>query len=399
MSERESNRMKPLRVGMVCFATPGGSGVIAAELARGLADRGHRVHLMARRPPARVTFDGAPVFFHSVSIASYPVLEQPPYALAVASKIVEVAQEHALDIVHAHYAVPHASSAYLAKQALGGRAFKTVTTLHGTDVTRVGVEASIQRINRFSVESSDGVTVPSQFLRGAARRDLGLSNDTEIAVLPNFINTEHFRPAEKRRREVLGRLFNGGSTPVTDDERILVHVSNFRPVKRVGDAVQAFHRIQATRPARLLLVGDGPERAKVAAMVRALDLSRKVCFLGTMVEFAELIRHADLFMLPSETESFGLAALEALASGVPVVAYEVGGVPEVVRNGETGRLTPIGDIDAMAQAAIELLADDNAHAAVCRAARADAVKRFTTDAAVERYEAYYRRLLGEPNES
>ncbi len=388
--------MNRLRIGMVCFATPGGSGVIAAELAKGLAARGHRVHLISRRPPARVAFAATPVFFHAVSIASYPVLEQPPYALAVASKIVEVAQEHRLDIVHAHYAVPHATSAYLAKQALGGTAFRTVTTLHGTDVTRVGVEASIQRINRFSVDASDGITVPSEYLKGAAHSELGLPDSTPIAVLPNFIDTDHFRPAEPRRREILGRLFNGGSTPIGPDERILVHVSNFRPVKRVGDAVQAFHRIQAERPARLLLVGDGPERPKVAAMVRALDLSRKVCFLGAMVEFAELIRHADLFMLPSETESFGLAALEALASGVPVVAYNVGGLPEVVKNGVTGRLTEAGHVEGMARAALELLADDDQHQRVGLAARADALARFTLPAALDRYEAYYRRLLSEP---
>lgn len=383
-----------LRIGIVCFSSPGGSGVIAAELARGLANRGHRVHLIARRPPPRVRFGSTPVFFHAVSIASYPVLEQPPYALAVASKVLEVAEEHNLDVVHAHYAVPHATSVYLAKQALGGQRFVTVTTLHGTDVTRVGLESSIQRINRFSVEASDGVSVPSVFLRDAARRDLGLSETTPVEVLPNFIDTDHFRPAESRRREALGRLFNGGSTPIGPDERVLVHVSNFRPVKRVGDAVEAFHRIQSVRPARLLLVGDGPERAKVAAKVRALDLSRKVCFLGAMVEFAELIRHADLFMLPSETESFGLAALEALASGVPVVAYNVGGLPEVVKDGVTGCLTPAGDVGAMAEAAIDLLADTQRHESFAAAARQDALERFTLPVALDRYEAYYRHLIG-----
>ena len=391
--------MSPLRIGMVCFATPGGSGVIAAELAKGLARRGHRVHLISRRPPPRVVFDATPVFFHAVSLASYPVLEQSPYALAVASKIVEVAKEHKLDLVHAHYAVPHATSLYLAKQALGGNAFRSVTTLHGTDVTRVGVEDSIQCINAFSVESSDGITVPSRYLKDAAQKDLGLTKGPEIEVLPNFIDPDHFRPAAQRRREVLGRLFNGGSTPIAPDERVLVHVSNFRPVKRVGDVVKAFHRIQQVRPARLLLVGDGPERARVAAMVRELDLGRKVCFLGAMVEFAELIRHADLFMLPSETESFGLAALEALASGVPVVASDVGGLPEVIRNGETGRLTPVGNIEAMAEAAIAILENEQTHARIAQAARQDALTRFTLAAALDRYEAYYRRLMGAHTES
>ncbi|MEM7677306.1 MAG: N-acetyl-alpha-D-glucosaminyl L-malate synthase BshA, partial [Myxococcota bacterium] len=358
-----------LRIGVVCFASTGGSGVVAAELARGFADRGHRVHLIARRPPARVSFTATPVFFHAVSVANYPVLEEAPYTLALASKIVEVAQEHRLDLIHAHYAVPHATSVYLAKQALGGT-FRSVTTLHGTDVTRVGVEASIQRINRFSVEASDGVTVPSEYLRTAARRDLELSDTTNIEVLPNFINTDHFFPAPSRQRAILGRLFNGNSPPMTPDERVLVHVSNFRPVKRVDDAVKAFHRIQKAIPSRLILVGDGPERAKVATLARDLGLGHKVCFLGTMVEFADLIRHADLFLLPSETESFGLAALEALASGVPVVASNVGGLPEVVRDGETGRLTPMGDVEAMADAAVELLRDAKRHENFAHAARA-----------------------------
>ncbi|MEL7369007.1 MAG: N-acetyl-alpha-D-glucosaminyl L-malate synthase BshA [Myxococcota bacterium] len=387
-----------LRIGVVCFASTGGSGVIAAELARGFADRGHRVHLIARRPPARVAFTATPVFFHAVSVANYPVLEEAPYALALASKIVEVAQEHRLDLVHAHYAVPHATSVYLAKQALGGT-FRTVTTLHGTDVTRVGVEPSIQRINRFAVEASDGVTVPSEYLRDVARRDLMLSASTHIEVLPNFINTTHFHPASSRQRAVLGRLFNGRSPPMVPNERILVHVSNFRPVKRVDDAVKAFHRIQQAMPARLLLVGDGPERAKVANLARDLGIDDRTCFLGTMVEFADLIRHADLFLLPSETESFGLAALEALASGVPVVASNVGGLPEVIRDGETGRLTPVGDVDAMAQAAIELLQDPVRHEGFAQAARADAVARFTLPNALDRYESYYRRLLGGPNET
>lgn len=388
-----STQPPPLRIGIVCFSSYGGSGVIASELARGLARRGHVVHLISSAPPARGGLECAPVFFHEVSTADYPVFDEPPYALALASRIVEVAEEHRLDLVHAHYAVPHATSAFLAQQVLGRQRLATVTTLHGTDVTGVGVEPSIQRINRFSVASCDGITVPSAFLRGAARRELGLPDDLHIEVIPNFVDPEHFRPEAPRDRAALQGLFNGGSVRFAEDERVLVHVSNFRPVKRVPDVLEVFARVQAERPARLLLVGDGPDRTKVARRVRELGLSRKVSFLGTRVEFAEYLRHADLFVLPSEMESFGLAALEALASGVPVLAAAVGGLPEVVRDGRTGRLCPAGDVQSMAEAARALLDDDARRDAMAHAARADVLERFTAGPAIDRYEAYYRRVL------
>lgn len=381
-----------LRIGFVCFSSYGGSGVLASELARGLARRGHHVHLIASAPPSRTIYDAAPVFFHEVSTADYPVFDQPPHALAIASKIVEVAEEHHLDLVHAHYAVPHATSAYLAKQVLGTARPAVITTLHGTDVTGVGVEPSLQRINRFSVEASDGVTVPSAYLEGAARNLLGLAPHIDIEVIPNFVDPEHFRPAVPQGREALSVLF-GGEPPIRDDERVLVHVSNFRPIKRVPDVIEVFARVQAQRPARLLLVGDGPDRSKAARRVRELGLDRKVSFLGTMVEFAEYLRHADLFLLPSEMESFGLAALEALASGVPVLASNVGGLGEVVIEGRTGRLTPVGDIEAMADAALQILADEPGRQTMAQRAREDVLLRFSEARALQRYEAYYHKVL------
>lgn len=386
---------RPLRIGIVCFSSYGGSGVVAAELARGLAKRGHTIHVIASAPPSRTIYDAAPVFFHEVSTADYPVFDQPPHALAVASKIVEVAEDHDLDLVHAHYAVPHATSAYLAKQVLGASRLAVVTTLHGTDVTGVGTEPSLQRINRFSVMASDGVTVPSAYLGDVARRTLQLGDDRDIEVIPNFVDTDHFRPAEPQDRQVLAALFPGDQPALQPDERILVHVSNFRPVKRVPDVIEVFARVAEQRPARLLLVGDGPERGLVARRVRALGLQQRVCFLGSMVEFADYLRHADLFLLPSETESFGLAALEALACGVPVLASDVGGLPTVVQDGQTGHLTPVRDVQAMSEAALSLLEDESARKAMAVRARQDVLQRFSQGPALDRYERYYRRVLSE----
>jgi N-acetyl-alpha-D-glucosaminyl L-malate synthase BshA len=379
-----------LRIGYVCFGAYGGSGIVASELALGMARRGHHVHLIASTLPPRLLADAEAVFFHQVSSTDYPVLEQSPYALAVASKIVEAATDHRLDLVHAHYAVPHATSAFLAQQVLGTAAPRMLCTLHGTDVTLVGVDPSIQSINRFSVAALDGVTVPSEFLRAAAHTVLEVPETVPIQVVPNFVDTEHFTPAAPRDRGRLARWFDAPAPELP----VLIHVSNFRPVKRVPDVVAAFARLDAARPARLLLVGDGPERARTAQQVRSLGLTGKVSFVGTLGEVAEVLRHADLFLLASETESFGLAALEAAASGVPVVAYRVGGVPEVVADGETGVLVPPMDVAALAAAAQAILQDPQRHATMAAAARRRAVESFGMAAALDRYEALYRRCLG-----
>lgn len=379
-----------LRIGYVCFGTYGGSGVIATELAKGMAARGHHVHLVASNLPARLR-GAASVFFHQVSAAHYPALDQPPYALAVASKIVEVATDHRLDLVHVHYAVPHATSAYLAQQVLGEASPKMLLTLHGTDVTRVGVDPSVQTINRFSITAMDGVTVPSQWLAEQAHAHLGVPEAFSIDVVPNFVDTARFSPARPRDRRALARWFDNGVA--AEDTPVLVHVSNFRAVKRVPDVAEAFAAVVERTPARLLLVGDGPDRARVAHRLRELGLSRRASFVGAVGDVVDLVRHADVFLFPSESESFGLAALEAASCGVPVVGYAVGGLPEVIRDGETGYLTPAGDPAAMAQATLRLLDDEGEHRRMAEAARARAVETFDTGRTLDRYTAVYRRVL------
>ncbi len=390
--------MRPpaLRIGVVCFSSYGGSGVIAAELARGLAERGHTVHIIASAAPSRRLQSDSSVCLHEVSTANYPVFEQPPHALAVADKIVEVAEAHGLDLVHAHYAVPHATSAYLAKQVLGARGLKVVTTLHGTDVTGVGMEASIRRINRFSVMASDGLTVPSAYLRQVARRSLDLPAERHLEVIPNFVDTEHFCPAQHKDRSIWQALIPETQPALQPEERVLVHVSNFRPVKRVPQVIEVFARVAQHCAARLLLLGDGPQRAEVEQRIAAFDLEQQVSVLGSMADFSGYLRHADLFLLASETESFGLAALEALACGVPVVATDVGGLPSVVQQGLTGHLTPVHDLSAMSDAVVHLLRNEAIRTQMGVRARQDVLARFARAPALDKYEQYYRRVLEAP---
>lgn len=387
---------RALRIGVVCFSSYGGSGIIAAELARGLAERGHSMHLIASAAPSRTLQSDASVCLHEVSTANYPVFEQPPHALAVADKIVEVAEAHNLDLVHAHYAVPHATSAYLAKQVLGARGLKVVTTLHGTDVTGVGVEASIRRINRFSVMASDGLTVPSAYLRQVAQRTLDLPPECHLEVIPNFVDTERFRAAERQDRSVWQALIPESQPALGLNERVLVHVSNFRPVKRVPKVIEVFARVAQQCAARLILVGDGPQRTEVEQRIEAFGLEDRVCVLGATSDFADYLRHADLFLLASETESFGLAALEALSSGVPVVATDVGGLPSVVTQGLTGCLTPVDDLTAMSDAVVRLLRDEAMRTQMSARARKDVLKRFARSPALDKYEQFYRRVLDAP---
>ena len=388
--------MAPLSIGIVCFPSFGGSGVVAAELAAGLAGRGHRVHLIATAPPQRALPECERLRFHAVAVSDYPLFDHPPYELAMASVIVEVATEHRLDVLNVHYAVPHAVSAYLARQVLGEAAPRIVTTLHGTDVTRVGVHPRYRAITRFAVTQSDGVTVPSRFLRAAAYESFDLPPCPTIEIMPNFVDTDHFAPTTARDRGVLDRLFDGGGRePGEGDAPLLFHVSNFRAVKRAGDLIEVLDRVRRECPVRLVLVGDGPERASVAQRARELGLSRQVCFLGQRADFAEYLRHADGFLLPSETESFGLAALEALSAGVPVFGYRVGGLPEVVSD-EVGRLVEPFDVDALARAVLEVVSDPARASALGRAARARALGQFRREPALERYEAYFRRVLEQP---
>ena len=370
-----------LRVGVVCFSTFGGSGVVAAEVAGALADRGHQVHVFSDEVPGRLDPARPRVHFHAVAPRAYPQLKHSPYTLALTSKIVDVARRDGLDIVHAHYAIPHAASAALARTVLtadpGGAVPRLVTTLHGTDITLVGSDPSFLPLTQYAIRASDAVTTPSAWLAGATFERLAIPASVQIDVVPNFVDAERFRPRAPARRDV----------------PVLVHVSNFRPVKRVGDVLAVFAAIRAERPARLRLVGDGPDRAGLAAQAAALGLAAEVEFLGEQIDLPSVLCDADLFLLPSETESFGLVALEAMACGLPVVASAVGGLPEVIADGQTGVLCPMGDVGAMAAATRRLLDDAPARARLGGAGRRRAQTQFRLDPAVDRYVDIYRRVL------
>jgi len=365
-----------LAVGITCYHTFGGSGIVATEIGLELARRGHRVHFICAEPPARLDPATPNLSFHKVELRDYPLLLEGQYPLALASQMLDVAVRERLDLWHVHYALPHATSAYLAQQILGPRAPRVVTTLHGTDVVLVGNDPSYLPITRFSIDKSDGVTAPSQFLAQATRANFDLTR--EIEVIPNFVDTERFSPP---------------ASPAADGPLLVVHSSNFRALKRVDDVIAVFARVRRDRRARLALLGDGPERPRLEADVRARGLAGDVEFLGEQLDVAAVLRRAHVFLLPSETESFGLAALEALSCGVPVVASRVGGLPEVVRDGEDGFLLPVGDVDAMAAAVGTILDDGALHRRLSSAARAGAVSRFARAPMVTRYEAYYERVL------
>jgi N-acetyl-alpha-D-glucosaminyl L-malate synthase BshA len=321
------------------------------------------------------------IFFHEVEISQYPLFDFPLYTLALASKMVEVAQYEKIDLFHCHYAIPHATSAYLAKQMLNRPTVKVITTLHGTDITLVGLEPSFLQIMKFSIEQSDGVTAVSRFLREKTLTNYNI--DKEIEVIPNFVDVKHFRRinAEEVRR-----------TCAPHGEKILVHTSNFRPVKRVGDVIRIFHEVRKKVPSRLFLIGDGPDRSQCEQLARDLGIYQDVKFLGKQTEVVPLLSAADLFLMPSQSESFGLSALEAMACEVPVVSSSVGGLPELVLHGQTGFIAEIGDIDRMSRYAIDLLSNPQKHSMFAAAARKRALE-FNSEKIVAQYEQYYERIL------
>lgn len=385
-------------IGIVCYPTLGGSGVIATGLAVGLAQRGHRVHVICNAPPQRPLPVMDNLALHQVAAADYPLFDHPPYAIALASALVEIHERHRLDVVNAHYAIPHAASAYLARQALGNAAPRIVTTLHGTDVTRLGADPRYRSITRFTVAASDGITVPSHYLREEAYRCLALPADLAVEVIPNFVDTDAFAPPTQRARARLDALFT--APPEVPGAPVLAHVSNFRPVKRTADLIDVLARVRRVLPARLVLVGDGPDRAGAIRRAEELQLLDRVRFLGTDPSFVDVLRHADAFVLASETESFGVAALEALSCGVPVCAYRVGGLPEVV-TADVGRLVEPFDLDALARAIVEVVSEP-ARRALGIAARERARTQFDRDAAIDRYEAYFDtvvRSVRDPHEA
>ncbi|NUN15045.1 MAG: N-acetyl-alpha-D-glucosaminyl L-malate synthase BshA [Myxococcales bacterium] len=379
----------PSNIGVVCFPTVGGSGILATELGVALAKRGHRVHFVCTGMPTRLEPGLDNIFFHGVEAKDYPVFPSAPYALALASRLVEVVQYEQLDIVHVHYAIPHATSAYLAKAILGNGRPKILLTLHGTDVTLVGSDPSYLAITRFSILQSDFVTVPSESLRDQTYNKLSIPPEFPIEVVPNFVDMDRFRPAAVIDRSHLAALFYRCPKVVTDiygDATVLIHVSNFRPVKRIADVLDIFRRVASVRNAVLVLVGDGPDRSRAEAFARQHDLWHRVAFLGKQEHVGSWLTLADIFLFPSENESFGLAALEAQSTGLPVVGSDAGGIREVVEDSVTGFLHSVGDTAAMAQSVIDLIDDKNRRHQMGLAARSRVNERFRLDGLVTRYE-------------
>lgn len=372
-----------MRLGITCYPTYGGSGAVATELGLALARRGHEVHFITYDFPFRLRGFVERVYFHQVEtrMGRYPLFDHYPYTLALASKQHEVALREELDILHVHYAIPHATTAYLAREMLRGtRTLRVITTLHGTDITLVGQESHFYGITRFSIEQSDAVTAVSAFLRDETYRAFGCVN-CDVRVIPNFINVEEYRPATAPRSEALAPA----------DHKVITHVSNFREVKRVKDVVRVFARIRRAMPATLLMVGDGPDRPDAETEAAELGVTADVRFLGRLDSIATLLQGSDLFILPSQTESFGLAALEAMACGAPVVATRAGGLPEVVDDDVNGILEPVGSVEAMGRRAVELLRDGKRFAAMREAAVAKA-REFSSERVVPAYEALYQEV-------
>jgi N-acetyl-alpha-D-glucosaminyl L-malate synthase BshA len=374
-----------VRLAITCFAGVGGSGIVATELGKGLAARGYEVHFICADMPFRLEDLSDRLYFHPVHPFPYPVLQSPMYDLALASRLAEVIAEQKLDLLHVHYAIPHAISAYLARQ-ICPRPFRIITTLHGTDTRLVGLDPSYRPITRFSLEQSDGVTAVSRDLAEHTQKDFALTR--LIEVIHNFVDTERFR-----RRELPPCFREHFAAP---DERLVIHISNMRPVKRLNDIVRAFAHLQRAVPARLVLVGEGPDRPEAERLACALEISDRVIFAGNMAHVENALAVADLFLMASEVESFGLAALEAMACEVPVVGTRIGGVPEVVEHGVTGLLAPLGDVEALAEAGIALLTNPERLVQFGRAARERAITCFNHDAGITAYERYYAQIVAVP---
>lgn len=375
---------KKLKIGITCYPTYGGSGAVATELGIALAERGHEIHFITYRQPFRLPAFLPRVFFHEVDVGRYPLFEFPPYDLALAVRMHEVVRDHKLDLIHCHYAIPHATSAWIAREMLkaGGHGLRIMTTLHGTDITIVGQDPSFHEITKFSIERSDTLTAVSEFLKKETYHAFGCTA-CNVQVIHNFIDPNVYD--RSRHDSALAKQF--GSRP------ILMHISNFRPVKRVRDVVRIFARVNREIPSALVMVGDGPDRAAAEEEARTLGIEENVQFLGKIDMVAPLLAASDLFLLPSSSESFGLSALEALASGVPVIGSNAGGLPEVVRDGETGHLCGVGDVDGMAGVAIELLRDRKKWQKMSDLGAADARARFSLDAIVSQYEALYEQAV------
>lgn len=376
--------MKKINIGIVCYPTFGGSGVVATELGKALAKEGHHVHFITYSQPSRLDFLNENLFYHEVEFRSYPLFEYPPYELALASKMVSVVRNEKLDLLHVHYAIPHASAAYMAKQILKteGVYIPVVTTLHGTDITLVGKDASYEPVVTFSINQSDGVTAVSNDLRQETYEFFPITRDIE--VIPNFIDLEKFKKQKKDH-------FKKAICP--NGESLVVHISNFRKVKRIGDVIKVFYNIHAQRPAKLLMIGDGPERNGAEQQCREAGILSDVRFLGKLEAVEEVLSVADLFLLPSEKESFGLSALEAMACEVPVISSNTGGIPELNVQGVTGFMSEVGDVDDMTRKALFIL--DKANLPAFKANALRRAQEFDVSNILPLYENYYFRVLHE----
>jgi len=380
-----------MRIGIVCYPTYGGSGVLATELGKALADKGHMVHFITYQQPVRLNAFHANIYYHEVQVPTYPLFDFPPYESALSSTMVDVILNQQLDLLHVHYAIPHASTAYLAKQIVSkqGRIVPFITTLHGTDITLVGKDKTYAPVVTFSINESDAITAVSNNLREETYKSFQIEKDIE--VIYNFVDTERFR-----RRENELKHFRNAIAP--DGEKILLHVSNFRKVKRVPDVVKIFQKVREQVPSKLLLVGDGPDRPAIESMCREMNLCGDVRFVGKQEQLEDVMSIADLFVLPSDYESFGLAALEAMAAEVPVISSNAGGLPEVNIHGKTGYLSPVGDVDSMALYSIKLLKDEKLLAAMRKGALEQA-QRFHINNIIPQYEALYEEVMNRALES
>ncbi len=373
-----------MKIGITCYPVYGGSGVVATELGKALAARGHQIHFIAYSIPFRLGSVQDNIFFHEVNVNAYPLFEYPNYSLNLTSKMVDVVKYEQLDILHVHYAIPHATSAVLARQILAseGVHIPVVTTLHGTDITIVGRDPSFKPVVNYSINQSDGVTAVSDYLRRETECRFDIKQPIE--VVPNFIDTQRFKRQNKDH-------FRRALCP--NDEKVIVHISNFRPVKHATDVVEIFHRLRKSElPVKLLLVGDGPDRAGAEHMARELGVFEDVRFLGKQEPVEEILSIADVFLMPSETETFGLAGLEAMSCSVPVIASDVGGLPELIVEGETGFLCPLNDIEAFTERTRQILTDDELQQSMARKSRERAENQFDISKIVPLYEKYYEQV-------
>lgn len=375
-----------MKIGITCYPTYGGSGVVATELGLALAKLGHEVHFISYAIPRRLNRFVENIFFHEVEMSTYPLFEHSLYGLSLTSKMLEVIEYEKLDLMHVHYAIPHAVSAYMARKVLekANKGIKFVTTLHGTDITLVGLEPSFMPLVKFSIEESDGVTAVSRFLKEKTLTNYNIQK--EIEVIYNFIDLDIYKPLPSD-------VFRKHIAP--NGEKVLVHTSNFRPVKRVPDTIRILEKVKKEIPAKLVLVGDGPDRSECERLARELDLHKDVIFLGKQDALAEILNAADLFLMPSQSESFGLSALEAMACEKPVVSSSVGGLPELVIHNETGYIAEIGDVERMAKYSVDLLTNEKKYTIFSKNSRERAVKHFDKNLVLPKYIEYYEKVLSQ----